>query len=29
LHSFYLHAKCNSLFINFTHHSKSPDLGGY
>ena len=27
--SFYLRAKCNSLFTNYTHHSKSPDLCGY
>jgi hypothetical protein len=29
LHSFYLRTKCNSLFTNYTHHSKSPDLYGY
>jgi len=28
-HSFYPHAKCNSLFTNYTHHSKSPDPCGY
>jgi len=22
-------AQCNSLFTNYTHHSKSPDLCGY
>jgi len=27
--SFYLCAKCNFLFTNYTHHSKSPDLWGY
>ena len=27
-HSFYLCAKCNSLFSNYTHHSKSPYLCG-
>jgi hypothetical protein len=29
LHPFYLRAKCNSLFTNYTLHSKSPDLCGY
>ena len=28
-HSFYLCAKCNSLFTNYTHHCKSADLCGY
>jgi len=28
-HSFYLRAKCISLFTNYTHHSKLPDLCGY
>ena len=27
--SIYVHAKCNSLFTNYKHHSKSPDLCGY
>ena len=27
--SFYLCAKCNHLFTNYTHHFKSPDLCGY
>jgi len=27
--SFYLRAKCNSLFTNYTHHSKWPDQCGY
>ena len=27
--SFYLRAKCNSLFTKYTHHSKWPDLCGY
>ena len=26
---FYLRAQCNSLFTNYTHHSKWPDLCGY
>jgi len=29
LHSFYLRTKCNSIFTDYTHHSKSPDLCGY
>jgi len=27
--SFYLHGKCNSLFTNYTHYWRSPDLCGY
>jgi len=27
--TFYLRAKCNSIFPNDTHHSNSPDLWGY
>jgi hypothetical protein len=29
MRSFFQRAKCDSLFTNYTHHSKSPDLCSY